>query len=200
MPSPAAIKYQTASEQARILRSTATDPRLRPISRSQTQVYYHSALAAFVAAWDAYINELVRNFFDATANPLDYKFHAVHSVAKGNAERELKRFNTPNAENTRNLLVQYTGYDPIGDWVWPARSMNGVQVREKLNEIMKVRHSFAHGFSIPAFSWTQTPTGRVRLTAQAIKDVDAFCQNLVAVTDRGMKQHIQTTYGKSIPW
>jgi hypothetical protein len=173
---------------------------LHPISRSQTQVYYHSALAAFVAAWDAYINELVRNFFTTTANPLDPKFYAVHSIARDTAERALERFNTPNSENTRNLLIQNTGYDPIGDWVWSARSMSGLAVRQRLNDILRVRHSFAHGFAIPAYSWTQTPTGKVRLTAKAIDDVDSFFRHLVAVTDLGMKQHIQTIYGIVVPW
>ncbi|MGK7877331.1 MAG: HEPN domain-containing protein [Xenococcaceae cyanobacterium] len=200
MPSPAALKYESESSKARILRETATDPRLRPMSRRQIQVYYHSALAAFVAAWDAYINELVRYFFDATADPLDPKFNAVHSIAKATAERALERFNTPNWDNTRNLLIQNTGYDPIGDWVWTARSMNGVAVRLRLNEILRVRHSFAHGFSIPAYSWTQSPTGKVRLTAKAIKDVDAFFQHLVNVTDLGMKQYIQTNYGIVVLW
>ncbi|NES24107.1 MAG: hypothetical protein F6K41_35655 [Symploca sp. SIO3E6] len=153
MPSPAAVKYGLASKKAQILRQTATDIRLRPVSRNQAQVYYHSALAAFVAAWDAYINDLVRNFFDATSNPLDTKFHAVHTIARGKAEQALNKFNTPNWENTRNLLAECTGYDPIGDWIWRARHMNGVAVRQRLNEILKVRHSFAHGFSIPAYSW-----------------------------------------------
>ena len=200
MPSPAALRYKSLSNTARILRETATDSRLHPISRSQTQVYYHSALAAFVAAWDAYINELVRNFFTTTANPLDPKFYAVHSIARDTAERALERFNTPNSENTRNLLIQNTGYDPIGDWVWSARSMSGLAVRQRLNDILRVRHSFAHGFAIPAYSWTQTPTGKVRLTARAIDDVDGFFGHLVAVTDLGMKQHIQTIYGIVVPW
>ena len=200
MPSPAALKYKILSNTGRTLRETATDPRLHPISRSQTQVYYHSALAAFVAAWDAYINELVRNFFTTTANPLDPKFHAVHSIARDTAERALERFNTPNSENTRNLLIQNTGYDPIGNWIWSARSMSGLAVRQRLNEILRVRHSFAHGFAIPAYSWTQTPTGKVRLTAKAIDDVDAFFRHLVAVTDLGMKQHIQTIYGIVVAW
>ncbi|AFY80134.1 HEPN domain-containing protein [Oscillatoria acuminata] len=200
MPSPAALKYQSASNTARILRQTASDPRLQPISRNQTQVYYHSALAAFVAAWDAYINELVRNFFAVTANPLDPKFHAVHSIARETASRALERFNTPNADNTRNLLIQYTGYDPIGDWVWSAKNMSGVAVRQKLNEILRVRHSFAHGFSIPAFSWTQTATGKVRLTAKGIDEVDGFFKYLVKVTDQGMKQHIETNYSLVLPW
>ena len=200
MASPAALKYDIAAQKARVLRLTATDPRLQPISHSQTQVYYHSALATFVAAWEAYIEELVRNFFDATANPLDPKFHAVHSIAKNTAVRSLERFNTPNAENTRNLLVQYTGYDPIGDWIWSTRKMSAIATRQMLNEILQVRHSFAHGFPIPAYSWTQAPTGKVRLTAKAINDVDAFFRYIVNVTDRGMKQHVQTIYGIVVPW
>lgn len=200
MPSPAALKYQIAAQKARILRDTATDPRLRPILNSQAQVYYHSALATFVAAWEAYIEELVRNFFDVTANPLDPQFHAVHTIARNTAERFLKQFNTPNSENSRNLLVQYTGYDPINDWVWSRRSMNGLATRQMLNDVLQVRHSFAHGFPIPACSWTQTPTGKVRLTAKAIKDVDALLQYLITVTDLGMKQNIQTIYGIAAPW
>lgn len=200
MPSPAALKYDRAVQKARVLRNTATDPRLRPISHSQVQIYYHSALATFVAAWEAYIEELVRNFFDVTANPLDSNFHAIHSIAKNTAERTLKQFNTPNADNTRNLLVLYTGYDPIGDWIWSTRSMNAVATRQMLNDILQVRHSFAHGFPIPAFSWTQTATGKIRLTAKAIKDVDSFFQYLVNVTDQGMKRHIQTVYGMVVLW
>ncbi|MEH2464305.1 HEPN domain-containing protein [Nostoc sp.] len=124
---------------------------MRPILNSQTQVYYHS-VATFVAGWEAYIEELVRNFFDITANPLDPQFYAVHSIAKNAAERSLKQFNTPNADNSRNLLVQYTGYNPINDWVWSKRSMNALATRQMLNDILQVRHSFAHGFSIPAYS------------------------------------------------
>ncbi|MBR8829500.1 MAG: hypothetical protein DSM107014_16660 [Gomphosphaeria aponina SAG 52.96 = DSM 107014] len=57
MPSPAALNYERTAKKARILGKTATDTRLRPMSREQIQVYYHAALAAFVAAWDAYIAE-----------------------------------------------------------------------------------------------------------------------------------------------
>jgi len=200
MPSPASLMYDRESNKAQILRQTATDKRLRPMSRIQTQVYYHAALASYVAAWDAYINELTRNFFALTANPLDPPFHRVHSLARNAAERALQRFNTPNSENTRNLLVQCTGYDPIADWVWAARSMNAVEVRERLNQILRVRHSFAHGFSIPNYPWTATPTGRVRLTAKSLQDVEAFFRHLVTATDTGMKQHIEGNYGIVVPW
>ncbi|MEH2315587.1 hypothetical protein [Nostoc sp.] len=78
--------------------------------------------------------------------------------------------------------------------------MNAFATRQMLNDVLQVRHSFAHGFSILAYSWTQTPIGKVRLTAKAIKDVDALLQYLVAVTDLGMKQNIQIIYGIVAPW
>lgn len=200
MPSPAAIQYQSSAAKSRILRATATDPRLSPVSVDQAQVYYHSALASFVAAWEAYIENLIRDFFQETADPLNIKFHAMHTIASDTANRSLGKFNTPNADNSRNLLVQSTGYDPIGDWVWSARGMNAVTTRQRLDDILKVRHSFAHGFPIPACTWNQTSIGKVRLTAKSIDDVQVFLKFLVSVTDRGMKQHIQTNYSVILVW
>lgn len=200
MPSPAAIKYQSTVANARILRDTATDLRLRPIAMNQKQVYYHAALAAFVALWEAYLENLIRDFFQVTADPLNVKFHAIHSIARDAANQALRRFNTPNANNSRNLLARSSGYDPINDWVWTARGLNAVATRQRLDEILQVRHSFAHGFAIPGFRWNQTSTGRIRLTAQAIDDVQSFFNFLVTVSDRGMKQHIQTNYTITLTW
>jgi RiboL-PSP-HEPN len=198
--SPSAIKYQSAVVKARILRDTATDPRLGSMTVDKTQVYYHASLAVFVAAWEAYIENLVRDFFQITADPTNIKFHVIHTIANDTAERELKKFNTPNADNSRNLLIQASGYDAISDWVWSARGMGAVATRQRLDEILKVRHSFAHGFSIPAFSWNQASTGRVRLTAKSIDDVQSFFKFLVSTTDDGMKKHIKINYNINLVW
>ena len=184
----------------RTLRKTAADRRLRPMPYDEIQVYYHAALAAYVAAWDAYINDLVREFYNVIADSSDLRFDAIYRVTRQAAERALERFNTPNWENTRNLLDQYTGYDPIGHWVWTRRGIGGLQVRERLNQILHVRHSFAHGFGMPAYDWTQSPRGRVRLTSKVIQETEAFFKNLVNVTDNGMKGHINQTYGISNIW
>ena len=168
----------TAAGRIQTLRSAATDKRLRPMSQEDIQVYYHAALAAYVATWEAYINGLVSNFYDVIVDASDSRFHAIYTVARQAAERALERFNTPNWENTRNLLIQCTDYDPIGDWIWPRRGMVVSQVHERLNEILQVRHSFAHGFDIPTYDWTQSPGGRVQLTSKAIQETEAFFKNL----------------------
>lgn len=170
------------------------------MSHDEIQVYYQAALAAYVAAWDAYVNNLVRDFYTAIADPFNRKFQAIYTISQQSAERALERFNTPNWENSRNLLVQNTGYDPIADWVWRVRGMTNIQVHERLNEILGVRHSFAHGFDMPSYDWTQSPSGRVRLTGRSIQDIEAFFKHLVKVTDKGMKVHILQTYSISTAW
>ena len=200
MPSPSASIYQSSEDRARVLLSTALDARLRPISRSRSQTYLHASLAAYVAGWDAYVHNLVRDFFQAVADPLTPKFHFMHDIARSASETAMKRFNTPNWDNSRNIIMQYTGYDPITDWVWARRGWLVAQVRDRLDQILQVRHSFAHGFPIPAYSWTQTASGDVRLTAQCIHDTQRFFANLVSRTDQGMSRHITSVFGVAPPW
>jgi len=200
MPSPAATKYGIAAERVRILLATGNDRRLRPMTSAQVQAYLHASLAANVAAWEAYVQNLVQDFFIEIANPLLLDFHAVHGIARSAAEIALERYNTPNWDNTRNLLARYTGYDPIRDWVWPVRRMGVHQVKERLDQILEVRHSFAHGFPLPAFPWTQSTSGRLRLTSQAVRTTTAFFGNLVSRTDKSMKAYIGAAYGKRVPW
>ena len=200
MSSPAALKYRTTVERIQTLRRTATDKRLRPMSHDEIQVYYHAALTGCVAAWNAYIDNLVRDFYDVITDSANPKFDAIHTLAKGTVENALTRFNTPNWENTRNLLNRYTGYDPINDWGGSQINMNLEQVRQRLNEILRVRHSLAHGSDMPGYNWTQSPSGRVRLTSKAIQKTEVFFKNLVNVTDSGMKAHIESIYGSTDFW
>jgi hypothetical protein len=151
MPSPAAVSFTEMLSRVRTFSALAQDRRLRPISRNDSRLYLHAALASLVAAWEAYIERLVTNFFTESFDLQIPKFVVMHSLLQALAQSASEKFHTPHWENSRNLLVTYTGYDPINDWVWIRRAMQGPQVRQRLNEILQVRHSFAHGFAMPSY-------------------------------------------------
>jgi hypothetical protein len=199
MPSVAAAKSVVAFERARVLREAALSLRLDKRTR-HAQIYYHASLAIGVAAWDAYLNDIVMEFYSIIADPLNPKYHAVTTLSQRSAEAALKRFNTPNFDNSRALLVSYTGYDPYGDWAWHRKTMSSLHVQERLNQVLKVRHSFAHGFAIPAYSWTQSKAGKVRLTNEAVMQSEALLAHLIARTDQGLKLHVSTIYGVRLNW
>jgi alcohol dehydrogenase class IV len=196
MPSPAATKYKSLSDRAALILQTA---RIRT-SWAHRQALYGAAFVAEVAAWNAYVAGIVDCFFQQLANPLASQFHAMHSLARAAAESKLDRFNTPNAENARSLIIACTGYDPWGDWQWPARSMSALATRSRLNEILKVRHSLAHGFVMPGYAWTQSASGDARLTLASLAWTHSFLNQLVLRTDRGLQAHMTVTYHVTPGW
>jgi hypothetical protein len=196
MPSPAAVKYKSLATRAAIILSA--DRRL--LSRTDVQALYGAAFVTEVAAWNAYVADLIGCFFQEVANPLIGQFHAMHTLANTAAVSQLDRFFTPNAENTRNLLIACTGYDPWPDWDWPAHGMNAMTTRLRLNEILKVRHSLAHGSAMPGYYWTQTASGETRLTVKGLSWTRAFFNRLVKTTDHGLKSHVVATYGVIPRW
>jgi hypothetical protein len=196
MESPAATRYKSLTARATIILKADRSM----LGRKDVQSLYGAAFVAHVAAWNAYVTGLIDCFFKEVANPMAVQFHAMHALAKTAATSQLDRFNTPNAENTRNLIIACTGYDPWTDWQWPARGMNALATRIRLNEILKVRHSLAHGFAMPGYSWTQAASGETRLTMEELVWTRAFFNHLVATTDLGLRTHLVTTYGVEPSW
>ena len=167
---------------------------------SKKNNYLRAALAAHVAAWDSYLNKLVIEFVNSTTSPLDVEYSSMHSVYVQFATRTLEKFNTPNSNNSRVLLTQCTGYDPINDWVRRSAGMNGLQVRNFLDEILRVRYSFAHGFELPNCSWTVTSTGTTRLNIGSVQKYKRFLSHLVFATDRGLGVYGTAHYPSKRLW
>lgn len=200
MPSHAAQKYAKLAAKAEQLQLLGSDKRIRPITRDQADSYYHAALAAHVAAWEAYLEQLVSDFYQSISALPTPTMQPLYAIAKDCADSALGKFNTPNFENSRALLVRFTGYDPYADWVWPSRSLGAIQINAQLTEILKVRHSFAHGFSMPQYSWNSKPSGKCTLSKKSLAMVQALFKNLVSRTDAGMRVHIQNVYGITPLW
>lgn len=197
MASPAATRYTLLSKDAAVILKADRSG----LARVDQQALFGGAFVLQVAAWNAYTADLIGCFFQGVANPLSVNYHAMHTLARAAADAKLGRFNTPNAENTRNLILSCTGYDPWNDWQWAARGMNALATRVRLDEILKVRHSLAHGGpTMPGFAWNRSPSGQTRLTVSVLDWTRRFFNHLVATTDSGLRTHVVATFGIGAPW
>ncbi|MUZ71202.1 hypothetical protein GOZ90_00805 [Agrobacterium vitis] len=200
MSSVSYIRFQSSVEAARELRAVGKDARLRPVSYEQKTRFFHAALAKYVAGWDSYLNQVIFEFVQRLADPAFTDYLSLHSIVAPIVDQKLKKFNTPNWENSRELLISCTGYDPISDWTWRKAQLNRQQSQDFLNGILKVRHSFAHGFAIPTFPWTQTPSGRIQLSDQALLRIERFLIHLVSATDTGLVAHGALSFPQRTFW
>lgn len=201
MPSRAAADFYVACKKASLL--VAASRAVPPGSTATVHkaICLHAALAMYVASWEAYLERLVRETQAMVADPVNQRLSASLALLSRLSEVALKNFNTPNSDNGRTLLISYTGYDPINDWVVPQLQLNGPQTRVRVDEVLKIRHSFAHGFSIPSnIAWARSGARQGVLTIASLRAVDRLFGHLVKVTDRGMAQHVHTVFGVARPW
>jgi hypothetical protein len=106
-----------------------------------------------VAAWQAAIQDLTIALLDTAKPtgpaPIDI---ARYNVITGPARKAVGDFATPNANNTRKLMMS-AGFDPRPHWTWVSAGGRGRQpvvwnpntVDARLDEWLKVRHALAHG-------------------------------------------------------
>ena len=192
--------FLTGLAAGRRIQEVAIDPRLRPISHEKKRGFLHAALASHVASLDSYLNNVVKEFRECTRKPLDLEYSLIHDGLESFIEKSLRKFNTPNSNNSRILLIECTGYDPINDWKLLRGGLNATETRYFLDQILKVRHSFSHGFSIPAYDWTITPGGKKRLDTKSLNRIEAFIMHLAKTTDVGLQNHATIAYPSANTW
>lgn len=201
MPSNSAFAFRRARDRARLLVAASRGATGIAVTLDYKDTCLHAALAMLVASWEGYLESVTIETQRLLADPTHQKLTATLSLLSDLASKEIKRFNTPNADNSRNLLLAYTGFDPINAWQWSAGGLNAIQSRQRLDEILKVRHCFAHGASIPTnIHWASNRSQPGHLTKAALRMADRFLTHLVGATDAGMAAHLTTVYGVSVRW
>ncbi|MHB9797326.1 HEPN domain-containing protein [Pseudomonas sp. MT3] len=193
MPSVALSRFRQQLESSVQLRSTKTDHNIN----KEKQIYYQASLAATVAAWDSFIKSATKEFIARTfSKSQDSSYLIIHTSLKAQLDEKTKRLNTPNFDNARNHILEFTGYDPIGDWNYPPLNWNSIQAKVRLDEILKIRHSFAHGFPTPSLSWTTSPNGGPpRLTSEDTRFNESFIAHLAKITDKSLEKHLFDNFG-----
>ena len=139
-----------------------------------------------VSAWEAYIEELLREAVEAlrpTAPPMG-TWPALNATVRG----AIGRFNTPNTDQVRILISDALGLQDVqNSWAWvncaPAQS------RTRLQQAMDYRHEIAHGVN-----------PRPVVLNRYANQLPDFFLRLGRCTDNAVRAHLVTTLGVANPW
>lgn len=200
MSSRARVNFRAMKARSERLLSISTDRRLRPITYIDAEPALHASLASLVSAWEGYIEAVTIEAIDAVAAGGSGDVLPLATLIRLEANRFIEKFNTPNAENCRELLLRFTGFDAFPVMQSARLNLPSHLARVRLNEVLRVRHAFAHGFPIPAFSWTTRYGIQNRLTKRAVRDSAALIEDFVTNIDRALVGHIQGAYPTRIVW
>lgn len=162
-----------------------------------------------VAAWQAAVQDLTTALLDTTRPSLIGTTQlevARYDTLTGPARKAIGDLATPNAENTRNLMVS-AGFDPRPFWNYrtpgggkrPATDWTPHKVSLRLNEWLKIRHALAHGheelpvndalLAVRTLGVTKDPPLRLEDARQCV----SFLNRLVRLTSEGLSQHLGVT-------
>jgi hypothetical protein len=144
------------------------------------------------AAWQAYIYDATRAALSHLAIPHGQQGHTLFQNVKANVERGLNRFNTPNAKNVVDLLLE-VGFDANPHWTFkigsPLRTYNVARVRKEIDGWLEIRHKLAHGASLPSSALISgsTKDGPSLHRADAERCIEFF-EAVVQATDGALHQ------------
>lgn len=138
------------------------------------------------SAWEAYIEELVREGLEALrppAPPLGM-WPALNASVRG----QLGRFNNPNTENIRVLISDAFGLQDIQhSWTW--QNCTSAQAVQRLTAAMTLRHQIAHGVN---------PRPVVATPYSSL--LPNLFRHLGHCTDRALHDHFVNVLGIANPW
>ncbi|MBN9118284.1 MAG: hypothetical protein J0I06_03840 [Planctomycetes bacterium] len=139
-----------------------------------------------VSAWEAYIEELVRESLAAVRPP--GISDPIWNLLQAPTLRALQRFNTPNTDQVRQSLAESIGAPDISaSWTW--RSCTATRARERLREAMDYRHQVAHGVN-----------PRPIIHNSYSSELPNFFRRLGRCTDNAVRTHLVNTLGIANPW
>ncbi len=172
--------------------------------RHRQEAIHRAGVVLTVAAWEAYVEEVVREtaiamapqFFQATVGE-----RQTHSLMVAGVSARAKSFNTPDYKKVRNLF-KLIKFDITGAWSWhaPNRNWNHAVMKKKLNEWLQIRHCVAHGADLPkSITWIIGLSGEARLTLNHLLECRRFFAKLVKQSDSAIRAHAIAVLGTQ-PW
>ncbi len=113
-----------------------------PLQHFATAALNRAVVVMCISAWEAYIEELVRESLQMLHNPVPHP--GLVQALDQLLQADLERFNTPSAGNVHSLLRQTVGVADIRrSWYWPGMTIG--QAVSDLGRALNLRHRIAHG-------------------------------------------------------
>jgi hypothetical protein len=157
-----------------------------PDRRLRAAALNRAVVVACASAWEAYIEELVReslNVLRPVAPPLGL-WPALNATVRG----QLGRFNNPSMEHIRVLISDALGLQDV-QLVWAWQNCTSAQAVQRLSDAMALRHQIAHGVKprpvVDTFYSSRLPD---------------FFLRLGRCTDRAVRDHFVNVLGIANPW
>lgn len=150
MSSSAIAKFVTSTVGAQVLAGFCGS--VSAASPSQTftdDCLMRAAVAQAVGCWEGYLEGVLREFVSKTRVQAHRRAWTLIVQFESLVDKMASELNTPNWDRSRELILNITGMDPYSSWIWGPRFSNQTDTKGFFDGILKVRHSFAHGFPVP---------------------------------------------------
>lgn len=108
-----------------------------------------AAVAQGVGCWEGFLEAVLREFVSKTRVQAHRKAWTLIVQFESLVDKMASDLNTPNWDKSRDLILSITGMDPYSSWIWAPNHANQTDTKNFFDGILKVRHSFAHGFLVP---------------------------------------------------
>ena len=157
-----------------------------------------AAIAQGVGCWEGYLEAVLREFVSKTRVQAHRRAWTLIVQFEALVDKMASDLNTPSWDKCRDLLLSITGMDVYPSWIWPAKFANQTDTKAYFDGILKVRHSFAHGFPVPndipglIVPGTLDPT----YVADAISCLEFFAQK----TDALLEHELTHRHGCTSGW
>lgn len=155
-----------------------------------------AALSMQVSALENYFKKVISDYL-GICYECDVDSLALHynDLLLKRLSEYKKRVNSINSEKARDLLINFSGFDPWSDWVFIKFGseilQNTIHVRNRLDEVVDIRHAFAHGVPMKEYSWIKHKS---MLTCADLRATNKFLCTLVEKTDRGFSRYIRENH------
>ena len=157
-----------------------------PGRQQHQEALNRSVIVTAVSAWEAFVEAIVRESIDLLCPPAPLL--GPWPTHKAAILGQLGRFNTPDLENVRSLLSNALGLPNIPHfWAW--QNVTTTQARDRLAEVMKLRHEVAHGVH-----------PRPNVASFYASTVPDFFREMGRCTDRAVRHHLVNVLGIANPW